>query len=137
MLDMMGAIGGTAIYAVLVAVLVGLSAGRRGAGRPSWSRWPPPLPGRAMIVTLGALGGFAPGATGPVPTPAMAFAAFLTMLLGGWFLFARQPSDEAAVGGRGRRTRADRGYQPRARRGSVQPREDTRLPSSEPASTTA
>jgi hypothetical protein len=39
-----------------------------------------------IILAIAALGGFAPGATGPVPAPVLAFVGLLALLLGGWFL---------------------------------------------------
>ena len=86
MIDMIGTIAGTAVYAVLVGVLVGLSpmrASTRLAAFAAAAVW------GGMIVTVAALGGFAPGATGPIPAPVFAFAGFLALLFGGWFLLPR------------------------------------------------
>jgi hypothetical protein len=86
MIDMIGTIAGTAIYAVLVGVLVGLSplrAPTKLAAFAAAAVW------GGIIVTIAALGGFAPGAAGPVPAPVFAFAAFLALLFGGWFLLPR------------------------------------------------
>src|SRR5438093_2398532 len=86
MIDMIGTIAGTAIYAVLVGVLVGLSplrAPTKLAACAAAAVW------GGIIVTIAALGGFAPGAAGPVPAPVFAFAAFLGLLFGGWFLLPR------------------------------------------------
>ncbi len=86
MIDIVGAIVGTALYAALVGVLIGfpplggrlrLAAGAAAAG---WG---------APIVLLAALGGFAPGASGPVPGPGAAFATLLLVLFGGWSVSAR------------------------------------------------
>jgi hypothetical protein len=86
MLDMIGAIAGTAIYAVLVGVLVG----------PSRESVPTKLVACAaaaawgvMIVAIAALGGFGPGAAGPVPAPLFPFAACLALLFGSWFFIPR------------------------------------------------
>jgi hypothetical protein len=85
-IDMIGAIGATAVYAVLVGVLVGFSevggATKRAAfaAAAGWG---------GIIVATAALGGFAPGATGPVPAPVFAFAGLLALLFGGWFLLPR------------------------------------------------
>ena len=38
---------------------------------------------------MAALGGFAPGATGPVPAPGLAFVGLLALPFGGWFLLPR------------------------------------------------
>jgi hypothetical protein len=86
MLDMLGAIVGTAVYVALVGVLVGYVPGRgptKLAACAAAAVW------GGSIVTIAALGGFAPGATGPVPAPVFAFAGFLVLLLSGWFLLPR------------------------------------------------
>lgn len=86
MLDMVGAIAGTALYAVVVGVLIGLAPvsplTRLGAvaAAAGWG---------GIIVALAALGGFAPGATGPIPAPGLAFGASLALLFGGWRLVPR------------------------------------------------
>jgi hypothetical protein len=94
MIDMIGAVAGTAVYAALVGVLVGL-APMRGltklavcAGAAVWA---------GVIVAIAALGGFAPGATGPVPAPVFAFVFLLALLFGGWFLLPRFRSVLLAV----------------------------------------
>src|SRR5688572_31130005 len=76
MLDMIGAIAGTAVYAVIVGSLIGWSRARRptklklltAAG--GWA---------ALVVTLGAVGAFEPGAVGPIPAPVFASVAFLAL----------------------------------------------------------
>ncbi|MGH7322585.1 MAG: hypothetical protein ACRELA_23600 [Candidatus Rokuibacteriota bacterium] len=86
MIDMIGAIAGTAVYAVLVGVLVGFSpvgGPTRLAAFAAAAGW------GGIIVAVAALGGFAPGATGPFPAPVFAFVGFLTLLFGGWFLLPR------------------------------------------------
>ncbi|MGH7267864.1 MAG: hypothetical protein ACREMB_23860, partial [Candidatus Rokuibacteriota bacterium] len=86
MLDMVGAIGGTAVYAVLVGVLIGfapVSRPTRLVAFASAAGW------AGIIVAIAALGGFAPGAGGPIPAPVVAFGALLAMLFGGWFLLPR------------------------------------------------
>jgi hypothetical protein len=81
MIDIVGAIGGTAIYAVLVGTLVGFAPVSRPAklavlaAATAWG---------ALIVVTAALGGFAPGATGPIALPVLAFGALLTLFLGAW-----------------------------------------------------
>ena len=83
MLDMIGAIGCTAVYALLAGILIGLSpaGGRTKAilsiAAAAWG---------ALIVAVAALGGFAPGAAEPVPAVAFAFAAWLALLIGAWLL---------------------------------------------------
>jgi hypothetical protein len=94
MIDMIGAIAGTAIYAALVGVLVGLSPVRgptRLAAFAAAAVW------GAIIVATAALGGFAPGATGAIPAPVFAFAALCMLLLGGWLLLPRFRSAILAV----------------------------------------
>jgi hypothetical protein len=86
MLDMIGAIIGTAVYAVLVGVLVGFAPGH---GPTKLATIAAAAVWGGIIVTLSALGGFAPGATGPIPAPVFAFAGFLALLFGGWFLLPR------------------------------------------------
>lgn len=83
MLDIIGAIVITAIYAAIIGVLVGLS----------------PLPGTAklracaiaalwpaIIILIAALGGLAPGVTGPVPVPVLLLLSMLAVLFGSWWL---------------------------------------------------
>lgn len=86
MIDMIGAIAGTAVYAVLVGVLVGLSP----VGGPTkLAAFAAAAAWGGIIVAATALGGFAPGATGPVPGPVFAFVGFLALLFGGWVLLPR------------------------------------------------
>ena len=72
MIDLVGAIAGTATYATIVGVLVGYSSVGRAAklracaAAAAWG---------ALVVALAALGAFAPGIAGPVPTPVLAFVA--------------------------------------------------------------
>jgi len=83
---MIGAITATAVYAVLVGVLVGFSPAGGPTKRAAFAAaaaW------GGLIVAVAALGGFAPGATGPVPAPLFAFAGLLALLFGGWFLSPR------------------------------------------------
>jgi hypothetical protein len=94
MLDMIGAISGTAVYAAMVGVLVGFSAASAAqtlAALVAAAAW------GGAVVALAALGGFAPGATGPVPALAFALAGSLGLLLGGWFLLPRFRSALLAV----------------------------------------
>jgi hypothetical protein len=86
MIDMIGTIVGTAIAAVLMGVLVGVSSLRAPtklatfAAAAGWG---------GLILTIAALGGFAPGATGPIPAPVIAFAVCLALLFGSWFVLPR------------------------------------------------
>jgi hypothetical protein len=91
MIDLVGAIAGTATYATIVGVLVGYSSVGRAAklracaAAAAWG---------ALVVALAALGAFAPGIAGPVPTPVLAFVASLAVLLGSW---VRQPGFRSAL----------------------------------------
>lgn len=83
MIDLVGAIFGSALYAVLVGVLVGCSPAARSvkiaiaAVAAVWG---------TAVVGVAALGGFGPGVTGPVPAVVFPFAGSLALLFGGWFL---------------------------------------------------
>jgi hypothetical protein len=86
MTDTIGTIFGTALYAGLIGVLVGFApveAARKLAAFATAVAW------GAVIVAIGALGGFAPGALGPVPVPGVAFALLLLALFAAWFLWPR------------------------------------------------
>jgi hypothetical protein len=86
MIDMVGAIAGTAVYAVQVGALVGLSSvrpARKFAAFVAAAIW------GILIVAVAILGGFASGATGPLPGPVFAFAVLLVLLFGGWVVFPR------------------------------------------------
>lgn len=86
MIDLIGAIAVTFIYATLVGVLIGLAplGGReRLAAFAAAAGW------GGLVVAVAALGGFAPGATGRLPAPAIPFAGFLALLFGAWFLLPR------------------------------------------------
>jgi hypothetical protein len=83
MLDVIGAIFATALYAVVVGVLVGLSPPRvatRLAAFAAAATW------LGIIVAVGALGGLAPGVLGSIPANLLPFAGLLALLFGGWFL---------------------------------------------------
>lgn len=86
MFDMIGAMVGAAVYAALVGVLVGLS---RGSGSAKLATSAAAAVWGAIIVAVAALGGFAPGATGPFPAPVFAFGGFLALLFAGWFFLPR------------------------------------------------
>jgi hypothetical protein len=86
MMDMIGAITGTAAYALLIGVLVGLSPVR---GRTKLAAFAAAAVWGGIIVAIAVLGGFAPGATGPVPAPVIAFVALLALLFGSYFLLPR------------------------------------------------
>jgi hypothetical protein len=80
-IDTVGAVFGTAVYAVLVGILVGFSPERvstKLVALTAVATW------GGLIIALAALGAFAPGTTGPVPAPVLAFVVFLVLLFGGW-----------------------------------------------------
>jgi hypothetical protein len=83
MLDVLGAIFATALYATVVGVLIGLSPVRavtRLAAFAVAAAW------LGIVVTVAALGGLAPGVLGPIPANLLPFAGLLALLFGGWFL---------------------------------------------------
>jgi hypothetical protein len=83
MLDIMGAIFATALYATVVGVLIGLSPMRavtRLAAFGAAVAW------LGIVVAVAALGGLAPGVLGPIPANLLPFAGLLALLFGGWFL---------------------------------------------------
>lgn len=86
MLDIIGAIACSAIYATQIGVLTSFAMVGRGIKRVVLAA---ALVWGAMIVVLAALGGFRQGATGPVPAPVLAFAVLLVLLLGSFALSPR------------------------------------------------
>jgi hypothetical protein len=84
MLDVIGTITGTAIYTILVMVVVTFSqASNRSkifilAGAAIWP---------ALILSAAAKGLFQAGAIGVLPGPVLAFAIFFAVLFGSYFLF--------------------------------------------------
>jgi hypothetical protein len=86
MLDMIAAIVGTAVYALLVGVPVGLS---RLSGAAKFAAFVTAAVWGAIVVTVSALGGVAPGRAGPVPVPTLAFTFFLILLFGSWLFLPR------------------------------------------------
>jgi hypothetical protein len=84
MLDIIGATFATALYATVVAVLIGLSPVRgviKLAGFAAAGVW------LGIVVAAAALGGLAPGALSPIPGNLLPFTGLLALLFGGWFLF--------------------------------------------------
>jgi hypothetical protein len=82
MLDMIGAVALSALLAVVVGSLVGLTPARpqlKLVACATAGLW------AAVIVALAALGGFAPGVAGPVPGVAFAFLLLLAAGLAAWF----------------------------------------------------
>ena len=82
MLDMIGAITITAVYAAVVGAFVGSAQMRRSAmvvilgAAALWG---------ILVVVIAASGGFAPGTTGSIPAVGLAFAAWVALLFGSWF----------------------------------------------------
>jgi hypothetical protein len=86
MLDIIGAIFATAFCATVVGVLVAFSpvrAATRLAAFAAAATW------LGIIAAVGALGGLAPGALGPIPANLLPFTGLLALLFGGWFLVPR------------------------------------------------
>ncbi|MGB6087921.1 MAG: hypothetical protein WBG26_00375, partial [Candidatus Binataceae bacterium] len=84
--DIIGAIGDTATYALLVGVLVWfspLSGSKKLAVLAAATVW------GMVIAAVAGGGGFAPGVIGPLPAPALPLVAFLALLFGSWLLSAR------------------------------------------------
>lgn len=82
MIDLIGAIGVTAVYAIAIGVVVSFSSATPWAKAIAFAlaaAW------AAIIVTVAALGGFAPGVLGSVPTPVFASGGLLAVLFGSWF----------------------------------------------------
>ena len=82
MLDLVGAFILGVICAADAAVLIGLARISRGSKFAAFavaSTW------TTLIVAIAALGGFAPGTTGPVPAAIIAFVVWLAAGLAAWF----------------------------------------------------
>jgi hypothetical protein len=86
MIDLVGAIGGTAVYALITGVLVGLS---QESGRAKFAAFGAAVFWGSLIVAVGALGGFRSGVAGPVPMPVLAFLCLLALLFASWFALPR------------------------------------------------
>ncbi|HEX7966898.1 MAG TPA: hypothetical protein VF502_01670 [Stellaceae bacterium] len=85
MLDLIGAIFGTAYYATVVGVVIALSRVRPAtalAALAAAGAW------LALIVAAAALGWTAPGAVGPIPATLLPFVGLLALGLGSWAFFA-------------------------------------------------
>jgi hypothetical protein len=82
MLDMVGAIACTAIYAAQIGVLAGFAAVGWVAKRTAIAA---ALAWGGVVVVIGALDGFRQGTTGPVPAPVLAFGASMLLLFGSWY----------------------------------------------------
>jgi hypothetical protein len=86
MLDVLGAIFATAVYAAIVGVLVGIPRVRTQTklfGFAAAAVW------GSLVTIVAALGGLAPGVIGPIPATLLPFVAFLAVLVGGWYLLPR------------------------------------------------
>lgn len=84
MLDVIGALALSAIFVIEVAVLVGFA---HVAPRSRMIAYAIAAAWSVAIVTIAAIGGFAPGATGPFPAPLLPFAALVTGGLAAWLLW--------------------------------------------------
>jgi hypothetical protein len=86
MLDILGAITVTAIYAAIVGVLIGFAPVRGStrlvllAAAAAWA---------ALIAAAAALGGLAPGTTSPLPATLLPFTSILVGPFGSWVAFPR------------------------------------------------
>jgi hypothetical protein len=81
MLDVIGGIASGAAYSVVIGAIVGLA--RWNASQKLLAFAAAAALGIA-VVAITALGGFASGATGSVPAPAIAFFTVLALLFGAW-----------------------------------------------------
>jgi hypothetical protein len=91
MLDIIGALLLGAICAADLIVLIGLAAIRPGAKVAAFAiaaAW------TSLIVAIAALGGFAPGVTGPFPAPVI---AFLVLIIGGLVAWIAWPAFRNAL----------------------------------------
>jgi len=84
MIDIIGAIGGTAVYAIIVGTLVGCSTINP---QQKLTLFVTAAIWGGLMVAIAALGGFAPGSAGPIALPVFAFALFLAMLWAAWSRF--------------------------------------------------
>lgn len=85
MLDMIGAIFGTAYYATLMGLALSLSRVRAAtalAGFAAAVGW------LSLVVALATLGWLAPGTLGPFPVPLLLFICLLAVLFGSWAYIA-------------------------------------------------
>ena len=81
MLDLIGALLLGAICAADVTVLIGLATIRPAAKVAAFviaAAW------ASVVFAIAAVGGFAPGATGPFPAPVLAFLALMVAGLASW-----------------------------------------------------
>lgn len=86
MLNLIGAIFGTAYYATLAGVLIALSLGRPAGALATFAAAAAWL---TMIVAAAAFGWTAPGALGPIPATLLPFIGLLALLFGSWAFVAR------------------------------------------------
>lgn len=86
MLDMIGAIFATAVYAVIVGVLVGIP---QATPRTKLLVFGAAAAWGGVVTTAAAPGGLAPGVLGPVPATLLPFVVLLAVLIGAWYLRPR------------------------------------------------
>ena len=84
MFEVIGAIGATTAYALLIGVLVGFSPAD---ARIKFTALMAAMLWGSLIVVLAASGAFSPDTTGPIPGPILAFAALMVLLFGSWFMW--------------------------------------------------
>jgi hypothetical protein len=86
MLDTIGAIFATAVYAAIVGVLIGAP---RAHPRTRLLAFTTAAAWGAVVTTAAGLGGLEPGVLGPIPATLLPFAVLLAVLVGGWYLRPR------------------------------------------------
>lgn len=82
MLDVLGAIYGSALCVAVIGTLIGFASLRQEAKLAALAAAAGWL---ALVVTVAALGGLAPGTLGPVPANLLPFFTLLGLLFGSWF----------------------------------------------------
>ena len=91
MLDLIGAMSIAAAYLLVIGVLLSHS---QASNAHKWTAAAAAAVWGVGITAIAASGGFAPGATGPIPGPVLAFAAAIALLFGSWLL---APQFRAAI----------------------------------------
>jgi len=83
MINLIGWLFGASVYVAMLGVVLSLSTA---SALQKWITFIVALGWGALIIAVGTLGGFAPGAAGPVPGPGLALVGLMALLFGGWFL---------------------------------------------------